>query len=60
MMLVQGITDTGTLACLVPEGQVDNWRATMDRLSRLTIVWSVEPVTSENLNDALREVAGRG
>lgn len=59
-MLVRGITDTGTLACLVPDAQVDSWRQTMDRLSRRAISWTVDPVNSDNLNDALREVERRG
>lgn len=60
MILVRGITDTGTIACLVPAEQVDDWQRAIDNLSTRRITWQTDPVDSDNLNDALREAEGRG
>lgn len=54
MMLVQGITEGGTMAELVPDQQVDQYIAQYDAVTTKAITWTVTKSDARTINDALR------
>ena len=54
MILVRGITSGGTLAQLLPDMETaEQWIATMEQTSRLSIAWSVHRTDERTINGAL-------
>jgi hypothetical protein len=54
MMLVQGITEGGTMAELVPDQRVDQYIARYEAITTKPIIWTVTKSEARTINDALR------